>query len=120
MGRELFQRYACVDCHQTGRAPNLQGVFGQPVLLSDGSTVIADENYIRESILAPSAKVVNGYQPIMPSFAGQISDDELIDLIAYIKSIGADGGGLRPAAAAARRAGARSQSIARAVWRHDR
>jgi cytochrome c oxidase subunit 2 len=88
MGRELFQRYSCVDCHATGRAPNLQGVFGQPVLLSDGSTVIADENYIRESILAPSAKVVNGYQPIMPSFAGQLGDDDLINLIAYIKSIG--------------------------------
>jgi cytochrome c oxidase subunit 2 len=95
-GRELFRRYACVDCHETGRAPNLQGVFGQPVLLSDGTSVIADENYLRESILAPAAKVVGGYQPIMPSFAGQLSADELIDLIVYIKSIGALPAGAGP------------------------
>jgi cytochrome c oxidase subunit II len=88
LGRELFRRYGCAECHEANRAPNLQGVFGQPVLLTDGSTGVADENYIRESILAPSAKVVYGYQPIMPSFAGQVSDDEMIDLIAYVKSIG--------------------------------
>src|SRR5919201_4808303 len=67
-GRKLFQQFGCVDCHAAGRGPNLQGVFGQPVRLTDGSTVTADENYIRESILRPSAKVVAGYQPIMPSF----------------------------------------------------
>jgi cytochrome c oxidase subunit II len=87
-GRKLFQQYGCVECHEAGRAPPLQGLFGQPVLLSDGSRVVADENYLRESILAPSAKVVNGYQPIMPSFAGRLSEDDLVDLIAYIKSIG--------------------------------
>jgi cytochrome c oxidase subunit II len=91
-GRQLFLLHGCVDCHETGRAPNLQGVFGQPVLLSDGSRVIADEGYIRESILAPAAKVVNGYQPIMPSFAGQLSEDDLVQLLAYIKSIGAPPG----------------------------
>jgi cytochrome c oxidase subunit 2 len=88
LGRELYRRYGCVDCHSAGRAPNLQGVYGQPVLLGDNSTVIADENYIRESILAPSARIVNGYQPIMPSFAGQLDEEQLIDLIAFIKSIG--------------------------------
>jgi cytochrome c oxidase subunit 2 len=87
-GGQLFRRYGCAECHLANRAPNLQGVFGHPVRLNDGSTVIADETYIRESILTPSAKVVFGYQPIMPSFAGQVSDDEMIDLIAYIKSIG--------------------------------
>jgi cytochrome c oxidase subunit II len=91
-GRQLFLQHGCVDCHETGRAPNLQGVFGQPVLLSDGTTVIAEEGYIRESILAPAAKVVNGYQPIMPSFAGQLSEDDLVQLLAYIKSIGAPPG----------------------------
>ena len=88
IGRDLFRRYGCIDCHATGRAPSLPGVFGQPVLLSDGSTVIADETYIRESILSPSAKIVYGYQPIMPSFAGQLSEEELLDLILYIKSLG--------------------------------
>ena len=87
-GRQLFLQYGCVECHEADRAPNLQGVFGQPVLLADGSTVVADENYIRESILSPTARVVNGYQPIMPSFAGRLTDDEIIQLIAYIKSIG--------------------------------
>lgn len=89
LGRELFRRYGCVDCHATGRAPNLQGVFGQAVLFNDNTTLIADENYLRESILAPSARVVNGYQPIMPSFAGQLDEEQLIDLIEFVKSIGA-------------------------------
>jgi cytochrome c oxidase subunit II len=88
-GRELFRLHGCIDCHERGRAPNLEGVFGNRVLLSDGSTVTADENYIRESILQPGAKVVNGFQPIMPSFAGQLSDEDIINLIQYIKSIGA-------------------------------
>jgi cytochrome c oxidase subunit 2 len=88
-GRKLFLQFGCVDCHESNRAPNLNGVFGQPVLLSDGSTVIADENYVRESILAPDAKVVNGYVPIMPSFAGRLSEDDVVQLIAYIQSIGA-------------------------------
>jgi cytochrome c oxidase subunit 2 len=88
-GRKLFLQHGCADCHETGRAPNLQGVFGQPVLLSDGSTIVADESYIREHILTPGRKVVYGYQPIMPSFAGQLTEDDLVQLLAYIKSIGA-------------------------------
>ncbi|HEY3061436.1 MAG TPA: cytochrome c oxidase subunit II [Chloroflexota bacterium] len=87
-GAALFRKYGCVDCHATGRAPNLAGVFGQPVSLADGSTVVADENYVRESIVSPGAKVVFGYQPIMPSFAGAVSDQELVELLAYVKSIG--------------------------------
>ena len=87
-GRQLFMQNGCAECHEQNRAPNLQGVFGGTVLLSDGSTVVADENYVRESILSPSAKVVYGYQPIMPSFAGRVSDDDLLALIAYVKSIG--------------------------------
>jgi cytochrome c oxidase subunit 2 len=87
-GRELFEQYGCVACHETNLAPSLAGVFGQPVRLTDGTTVTADENYLRESILNPSAKVVEGYQPIMPTFAGQLDDEQLLRLIAYIKSIG--------------------------------
>jgi cytochrome c oxidase subunit 2 len=64
------------------------GLFNKPVLLEDGRTVTADENYIRESILQPAAKIVNGYKPIMPTFQGQISDEQLNALVAYVKSLG--------------------------------
>jgi cytochrome c oxidase subunit 2 len=87
-GRKLFAQFGCVACHDTGIAPDLAGVFGHPVLLNNGQTVIADENYVRESILSPSAKIVAGYQPIMPSFAGRLSEDQLLQLIAYVKSLG--------------------------------
>ena len=91
-GQKLFEKYACATCHTndaTGRGPVLLGLFGSTVTLSNDATVTADENYVRESILDPSAKVVAGYQPIMPSFAGRLSEDDLVQLIAYIKSIGA-------------------------------
>ena len=89
-GEKLFTSLGCVTCH-TGtsgaRGPNLAGLFGQPVKLSDGHTVTADENYIRESILYSQAKIVAGYQPIMPTFSGQVSEESLIQLVAYIKSL---------------------------------
>jgi len=92
-GERLFQQYGCVTCHVTdrqGRTPSLQNVFGKPVVLDDGRTVLADEAYIRESILNPNAKIVKGYhRDIMPVFAGQISEDGLLQLIAYIKSLSA-------------------------------
>ncbi len=69
------------------RGPNLQGVFGKPVLLEDGRTVTADENYIRESILDPGAKIVNGYKPVMPTFQGLVSEEQLNALVAYVKSL---------------------------------
>jgi cytochrome c oxidase subunit 2 len=62
-------------------------LFGRPVKLSDGTTVIADEAYIRESVLYPSAKIVAGYQPIMPTYKGQVSEEQLLQLMAYIKSL---------------------------------
>jgi cytochrome c oxidase subunit II len=89
-GDTLFQQLGCGTCHRfdvQGRGPNLRGVFGNPVQLEDGRTVIADNNYIRESILSPAAKVVSGFKPIMPSFQGQVSDEEVNALIAYIKSL---------------------------------
>src|SRR5215469_672918 len=89
-GEKLFSELGCVTCHRTdtqGRGPNLVGIFGKPVLLEDGRTITADENYVRESILRPAAKIVNGYKPIMPTFQGQISDEQLNALIAYVKSL---------------------------------
>ena len=90
-GAQLFQQLGCATCHRSdtqGRGPNLNGVFGKPVLLADGRTVTADENYIRESILNPGAKVVGGFNPIMPSFQGQVSEESLMALVAYIKTLG--------------------------------
>ena len=89
-GSALFQQLGCPTCHRTdgqGRGPNLVGIFGKPVLLEDGRTVIADENYVRESILAPAAKVVSGYKPIMPVFQGLVSEEQLSTLVAYVKSL---------------------------------
>ena len=90
-GQQLFRRYGCSGCHEPGgtvRAPQLEGVFGSPVPLSDGRVVLADEAYIRDSILNPKAQVAAGYQPVMPTFAGQVNEDDLAKLVAYIESIG--------------------------------
>ena len=89
-GQGLFQQLGCSTCHRSdiqGRGPGLAGLFGKPVLLEDGRTVIADENYIRESILSPGAKVVRGFKPIMPVFQGLVSEEQLNALVAYIKSL---------------------------------
>jgi len=90
-GEQLFHSYGCTGCHEPGgtvRAPNLDGVFGSPVPLSDGRVVTADERYVRDSILDPKAEVAAGYAPVMPTFAGQIGEDDLAKLVAYIESIG--------------------------------
>ncbi len=89
-GRELFTRLGCISCHGNNpgvRAPSLADLYGKSVALSDGTHVIADENYIRESILNPQSKITMGYHNIMPSFAKQTSEEDLLDLIAYIKSL---------------------------------
>jgi len=90
-GQRLFQELGCAGCH-TGapdaEAPPLQGIFGEEVSLQSGETVTVDEAYLRESILNPEAKIVEGYQPIMPSFQGEVSEEQLAALIAYIKSLG--------------------------------
>jgi len=70
-----------------GRGPNLRGVYGSQVQLEDGRTVTADENYVRESILNPGAKIVSGFKNIMPSWQGQINDEQLNSLVAYVKSL---------------------------------
>lgn len=90
-GSLLFTRLGCISCHGVNpgvKAPSLYGLFGKTVSLSDGTQVIADENYIRESILYPEAKIVQGYPPIMSSFQGVVSEEDLLDLIAYIKALG--------------------------------
>lgn len=90
-GQRLFQELGCDGCH-TGApdavGPPLQGIIGEEVRLQSGETVTVDEAYLRESILNPEAKIVEGYQPIMPSFQGEVSEEQLAALIAYIESLG--------------------------------
>lgn len=89
-GEKLFQDLACANCHHTdgqGRGPNLTNLFGSVVTLADGSRVRADEAYIRESILNPGAKIVGGFQPIMPTFQGLVTEEGLLQLIEYVKSL---------------------------------
>jgi cytochrome c oxidase subunit 2 len=89
-GQQQFTSLGCVTCHSGepgARGPNLFGVYGKDQPLADGRVVKVDEDYIRESILNPTAKVVAGFQPIMPTFAGQVSEETLIELVAYIKSL---------------------------------
>ncbi len=90
VGRELFTTLACNTCHMAGdtqRGPKLDGVFGSQVQLATGRVVVADENYLRESILNPGAKLVAGFTPLMPTFQGQVSEEQLNALIAYLKSL---------------------------------
>lgn len=90
-GRRLFEELRCDTCHRpggaTGRCPPLAGLYGHEVKLTGGTTVTADDNYLRESILRPTAKVVAGFQPLMPSYDGQVDEEQLIQLITYIKSL---------------------------------
>ena len=80
-------------CHLGGgtvRAPSLAGLYGSPVPLSDGSTVIADDRYIRDSIMYPKQQIVASFEPVMPSFANVIGEDDLVRLVAYIQSLAAE------------------------------
>ncbi|MEO6810604.1 MAG: c-type cytochrome, partial [Isosphaeraceae bacterium] len=93
-GEELFVRYHCAGCHgpnSTVDAPKLDGIYGRPVPIQDGDDiqfVIADDRYIRDSILLPPSQVVAGYAPMMPSFKNIIDEEDLLKIIEYIKSIG--------------------------------
>jgi cytochrome c oxidase subunit II len=92
-GAALFQSLGCSGCHTPGssvHAPDLHGVYGHLVHLSDGRTVKADEAYLRDSILLPNKDIVAGYAPIMPSFAGAASEEQLVALLAYLKSLSPD------------------------------
>lgn len=98
-GRALFTSYGCAGCHSPGsevRAPPLGGIFGRPVQFAGGGAGIADDDYIRDSILLPRKHVVAGYQPVMPSFQGQVSEADILALVAYIKSLSEDDDGRTP------------------------
>jgi cytochrome c oxidase subunit II len=89
-GKLLFFSFGCDTCHREdaqGRGPSLAGIYNKPVPLEDGRTVTADENYVRESILDPTAKIVSGFKPVMPAYQGIVSDDQLNALVAYVKSL---------------------------------
>jgi cytochrome c oxidase subunit 2 len=89
-GAQLFTQLACVTCHladSSGRGPSLVGVFGSTVTLNDGTKVVADESYLRESILTSQAKTVAGYQQLMPTFQGLVNENDVASLIEYIKSM---------------------------------
>jgi cytochrome c oxidase subunit II len=89
-GQKLFTDLACVTCHLDngqGRGPVLKGLYGKQVLLPGGQIVTADDAYIRESILNPQAKIVSGFTPIMPTFQGLVTEEQLLQLIAYVKSL---------------------------------
>jgi cytochrome c oxidase subunit 2 len=100
-GEKLFSDLACNTCHRAdsqGRGPILSGLFGSTIRLEGGQQIVADEDYIRESILKPAAKITAGYQPIMPTFQGLLSEEQLFALIEYVKSLRTLPGGqtLRP------------------------
>jgi cytochrome c oxidase subunit II len=92
-GEKLFQKFACNTCHTEtsgARGPNLAGLYGKTQPLTNGQSVVVDDNYVRESILNPQAKIAAGFQPIMPTFQGQVSEDDLIRLLSYVRTLGAD------------------------------
>jgi cytochrome c oxidase subunit 2 len=89
-GKALFEQRGCISCHseQPGSiGPHVAGLFGATIELADGRTALADEAYLRESIVEPQAKVVAGYPPIMPTYDGIISEEGILQLVAYIKSL---------------------------------
>jgi cytochrome c oxidase subunit II len=89
-GAKLFTDLACNTCHLDngqGRGPVLKGLYGKQVLLTGGQTVTMDDAYLRESILNPQAKIVSGFTPIMPTFQGLVTEEQLLQLIAYVKSL---------------------------------
>jgi cytochrome c oxidase subunit 2 len=92
-GQKLFQERGCASCHQveaggqTGRGPTLYGIFGKQQALEGGAAVTVDEAYIRESILNPQAKLAAGFQNIMPTYQGQLSEEQILQLVAYVRSL---------------------------------
>jgi cytochrome c oxidase subunit 2 len=104
-GEKLFTDLACNTCHRPdaqGRGPVLNGLFGTAVKLQGGQQAVVDEAYIRESILQPSAKITAGYQPIMPTFQGLVSEEQLLQLVEYVKSLKAPQATTGPASAGTR------------------
>jgi cytochrome c oxidase subunit 2 len=99
-GEKFFHQFGCSNCHHfdgAGRCPNLRDLYNRPVQIAGGETVIADETYIRESILNPNAKIVYGFQAnIMPNFTGQLTEEQVLALVSYIKALGPPPGAQQP------------------------
>jgi cytochrome c oxidase subunit 2 len=107
-GGKLFRDLACNTCHRSdaqGRGPVLDGLFGKSVTLQSGETLTVDQAYIRESIVNPNEKLTAGFQPIMPAYQGQVNEEQLLELIEYVRALGTgasplslrpDAGGPRP------------------------
>jgi cytochrome c oxidase subunit 2 len=97
-GEQLFGRNGCKTCHATTAAervaasigPPLYGLFGRSVPLENGYSVVAEEQYLRRSILEPMAETVSGYRPVMPTYAGRLSEEDVMKMVAFIKSLSAE------------------------------
>jgi cytochrome c oxidase subunit 2 len=93
-GLQVYNKNACVTCHSLDGSvmtgPSFLGIWGKQEQMADGTTVTVDENYIRESILEPNAKIVAGFQPAMPTYQGLLDDDQIAAVIELIKSLGAE------------------------------
>ena len=93
VGERLFSQLRCDTCHSpsgVGRAPSLAGVYGSTVTMEDGTRVLVDESYIRGSVLDPKRHIVSGFDGTMPTFQGQVNEEQVLELIAYIKTLGAE------------------------------
>jgi cytochrome c oxidase subunit 2 len=90
-GRDVYRKKACNTCHSLDGSkmtgPTFQGIFGRQERLADGSTVTVDEEYLRRSMVEPNAAVVDGYQPVMPTFSGILTEDDIQSLIAFLKTV---------------------------------
>jgi len=98
-GRLLFENLRCDTCHAAGsgqRGPDLAGRFGRSVTLADGQTMRFDEDYVRESMLEPTRRVSAGFQPVMPTYQGQVNEDQIQKIIAYLKSLEPEVGDAAP------------------------
>jgi cytochrome c oxidase subunit 2 len=92
-GERLFTQLGCITCHiadGSGRGPVLQGLYGHPVKLRSGETRVVDETYIRQAIVNPNSMPLPNYTPVMPTFQGQVNEEQVLQLIAYVKSLGAE------------------------------
>jgi cytochrome c oxidase subunit 2 len=92
-GEQLFTQLGCPTCHAAdsgARGPHLAGLYGSTVTLMSGESTVADDDYIRRSIVEPTAQISEGYAPLMPTYKGQVDEEDLLRLIAYIKSLALD------------------------------
>jgi cytochrome c oxidase subunit 2 len=90
-GKALVERFGCLGCHSLDGvdriAPTFKGLFGRKVEMSDGKAYVADESYLRESIVDPLAKVVKGFDPVMPTYRGTLKDEDIDEIVAYLKTV---------------------------------